>query len=194
MGGRIRCAVTGEVLRQVNKLPPKERRPVLERFGEARAVEVLGQLSVTWLDLETHLDLVDALDGQLGPARVREIFERAYLEGFSRLGMIEGFINAAVRLWSPRPMTLTRALPRAWDSLSTDAGTWAAPAETGERTLRIELQRCSDVMLERSAWTHNFEGVFQGFLSQLKLRGEAALVELDPKRRVATYEMRWSTS
>lgn len=193
-GPLIRTPVTREVLRQLDGLPAADAHNILARFGPARAAEISSRVGVSWSDLESFLDLIDCLAEHIGADRVRDLFERGYLEGFSKIGFVESFIEAALRLWSRSPVTLARALPAAWNSLSRDCGVFSTPTRTGEQSFQIELSNCHPMMRERTAWTTAFEGVFLGFFAQLGVTGEATMVDFDVRTGVARYEAGWVTT
>lgn len=187
----VRAPVTKEVLRQIERLPESQADAVLESFGSGRAGRIRKAIGVSWIDGLDHLDLLEALGQHLPEPAIRSLFERCYLEGFSSAGLVKGFIDAALRLWSANPLTLAKALPRAWDMLTCEAGHFRPPTLLGPEHLQMEIYDLNVPSLERTAWLTGFEGTFEGFMTQTRCVGEARVRDLDPTQRTVSYELRW---
>ena len=152
----------------------------------------------SWIPIERHLDVMDALSGALAPDAMQRLFRDAYVEGFAELPAVRSLVQAALRVMSPTPGALVHVLPRGWRALSRSLGEFE-PGDMREvdddtRAVELVFRDFPRVMAQRPAWIPSFSGVFDGFLLQVGASGRVRVLEARLDRRQVIYELRWVTS
>lgn len=188
----IRAAIPKTALAYLDRSKPELAKAARDRLDPDVLERIETTIAVGWVPIDVHLDLVDLLHERVGTPGLQLLFCDVYVGGFSKLGAIEGFLNATLRMFKREPTSLARAMPRAWDSLSKGLGTFTVPTATSARTFEISYSSFGPPMSERPAWAYTFAGVLDGALRHVDATGHTTtdLSEWDQRR--VTYSVDWT--
>ena len=190
----MRTAITKTLLEHLARHDPELHEKVQQRVGPEVLGEIDGLMAIAYVPIDHHLDVVDAIEQEVGPEGLQALFADVYLQGFSRLGALRGFLDATLRMFSASPMSLGRALPRAWASMSRDLGRFTSPEPISEHGFETSFVEFAERLLDRPAWVWTFAGLIDGLLRHVGCVGHTAVDRDGWADRKVTFRAEWTTS
>lgn len=190
----LRAAITKTLLDHLARHDTVLEEAVRRRVDPEVLESIEALVAIAYLPIGHHLDVVDAIEQEIGAEGLQQLFAEVYLEGFSRLGALRGFLDATLRIFSADPMSLGRALPRAWASMSRDLGRFTAPERVSEQAFETRFVEFPEALLERPAWVWTFAGLIDGLLRHVGAEGRTTVDRDAWSDREVIFRAEWTRS
>jgi len=190
----LRAAITKTQLEHLARHDAGLHERVCTRVGPAVLDRIDALMAIAYVPIGDHLDVVDALEQEVGPDRLQDLFAEVYVQGFSRLGALKGFLDATLRMFSPTPLNLSRALPRGWGSMSRGLGRFTAPERLSDQAFEVHFVEFPESLLERPAWVWTFAGLIDGLMRHVGCEGRTTVNRDAWVDRKVTFRAEWTGS
>ena len=183
---QVRASYTRFSLEMLEKLPDHQRARALARLPMHIVSGARSALPMSWVPLDWHLQLDEALLEALGSAEYDRVCVRMTLE-FMQRPLIAPLTGLGRRLLHLRPLSLLERLPLAWSLVFRDVGTLSV-RPLGAQGAELVLSGVS----ERATGSRGFAlGVVATLRALTEYTGVSADVsEVEPGRR---FRVVWTT-
>ncbi len=178
-----------DYLAAVRRLPPSKQDAVLEGLGElVERIDTAGNLA--WLPISVNLDLTDAIFRALGDEQA-DGFYQVWLKRQMSAPAFAGLVRTALALFRFDTVAVARWIPKAFDLMYRDYGTFAIE-QTGPESVDIELSAMPAELVAHEAWLRSVCSGLQALYFLTGARGTSELANVDPSKRTVRIVLRWS--
>lgn len=122
---------------------------VAAALGAATRAALGAADPMAWLPVEIDVEVVEAV-AALGPAASLAILE-ARQRAEMKSALFDGFVEKALRAFSPSPVNMVKRIPDGWGRLFRDAG-WITVVSTGRNVAVTRFHRLPAVCVHSAPW------------------------------------------
>lgn len=146
--------------------------------------------SSSWLPVEHHGLMVDAMAAVFGIAEVRRLY-REYFSDLARGPLLRNLVLPALRLFGRKPRRILGVIPNGWKLGYRDfARLEITTAEKGH--VVIAMKDFAPEVFDHPGYFDGWQGLFHGVLDLCHVSGDSVEIEIDRPARRATLTFLWT--
>jgi hypothetical protein len=185
----MRGAHTRSLFAAVQRLPEGERARVLAAAGSEVVTEIERAFGLSWLSMDIHMRLSDAVRDVVGPKRNAEVWRATMAMSYER-PILKSFVHGAVDLFGLTPSTLLRQGPRVYEHLTRNLGKLTFdPGPRHEATVRLRGFPASRYRF--ACYVEGLAGCIESTVALGHATGEVVPRDVVESRGEVTYSVRW---
>lgn len=180
-----RAVLTHAVIAEIERLP--QARSIFVATGEERVSRMRQHLSITWVDLDEHLALVEALYASIGPELYRQFWRRVMAETLSA-PLVAGVVRMSTAGHGPmrllaRGQLVHGALTRGTGALSLE--------EPAESSCAIHLRGFPSGLYSLACYADGLAGSIIGACDRANVRSLVQTTIVSESRGDVRYDVSW---
>lgn len=180
------------MLRLVARLPQTDYAAIHGDISEETRDVVEHAPLLAWVHMAHNVEVTRAISLQLGPAGTRA-FYRSFLGVVYESPLMRNFMQAALRI-SQRDVGLgLRLMPRGYDLIFRNVGTWM-PLEIHGNAAELSLRGLPAICMERELWLDSVAGSLESVFDLGGREGTVDIVRLEAATGRVDFRLQWSAS
>ncbi len=183
---QVRASYTRFSLEMLEKLPGHQRERALSKLPAALVTGVRAALPMSWVDLDWHLQLDEALLEALGAVEYERLCARMTLE-FMQRPLIAPLTGLGRRLLHHRPLGLLERVPLAWGLVFKDVGSLSVRA-LGSNGAELSLSGLQDRVATSRGFALGVVGTLRAITEYADVAADVS--EIEPGKR---FRVAWTT-
>jgi hypothetical protein len=186
---QVRARHPQMLLRLAQETLPVEGAAILAAIRPETRAALAAADAMAWLPVEVDVEVVEAVAGQLAPA-ARDALLQARQHEEVGSSLLSGFVETALRAFTPSPAILVKQLPAGWGRVFRDAG-WIALVSTGRHDAVTRFHRLPAVCIGSAPWVSSLSVSMQALYHLVNVTGTVDCRIEDPAQGTALVTFRW---
>ena len=178
-----------DYLAAVRRLPPSKQEAVLEGLDElVDRVEQAANLE--WLPVSLNLDLTSAIFSKLGDEQAN-VFYQNWLKRQMSAPAFAGLVRTALSLFGFDTAAMSKWIPKAFDLMYRDYGTFAIDA-VSPLQVNVELSQMPSELVRHACWPRSVASGMYALFFLTGVKGTVELAEVDTALRRMKLILCWT--
>jgi hypothetical protein len=186
---RILATFVQSSLEEMADLDAGVAQQVRERLKPDTLRTIEEASPISWLPVQTDVELTDCFFEIAGPGRATRAFRENMANSLHK-PLLRPLVEGALGIFGRNPVKLMRWVPKGWSLIYRDCGEMKF-AGSSEGEARIELEGLPQAIAGSRTYLTGTASTILAFVDFLDVTGQVVLEGPDPATGSAAFEIRW---